>query len=462
MDSIVALATGPVNGALALLRLSGPLVDNLLSRAFKPSDPHPFPLPPRRVILGFWLDGDAQLDQVLVTYFPAPHSYTGETMAEISCHGANYIVARIQQVALAHGFRLALPGEFTRRAFLNHKLDLTQAEAVNDLIQAVSPLQLQNALAQLKGELSLQLKDLRQQLLHLHALLTLELDFAEEDVQFADRAALCQLVAQAQSKIQSLAASFKAGNAIKQGVSVAIVGPPNSGKSTLLNHILQEELAIVSNIPGTTRDAIEGTKNLQGLPFRFIDTAGFRDTSDPIESLGIQRTKEKLAQAAIGLIVVDASLLPRYALQNLQLTLAQLNPSTPAALVVSKCDIAEPASLNELKDLLCALSPSRPVLPWSAPDHRGLEEIENTLVSIAQTLLGHQGAYAISSPRHYAALCEADQAFTHLLQAMQSQLPTEILAFHLHNVEQALASITGEFSTDDVLDEVFSHFCIGK
>ncbi len=462
MSSIIALASGPVNGALALLRLSGPLVDQLLACCFAPSRPHSFPLPARTALLGYWLDGQAQLDQVIVAYFPAPHSYTGENMAEISCHGSNYIVSRIQQLALEHGFRLAQPGEFTRRAFLNHKLDLAQAEAVNDLLQASSPIQLQNALAQLKGELSDQLNSLRLQLIRLHALLALELDFSEEDVEFADRSLLLQIATHAKDKIHELASSFKAGNAIKQGISVAIVGPPNSGKSTLLNHIMREELAIVSDIPGTTRDAIEGNKILQGLPFRFIDTAGLRDTSDPIENLGIQRTEEKLLLAAIVLVVIDASLLPRYAMQNLQQTLAHLDPNPRCAVVVSKCDIAEPANLTELQKLIADLNPNLPALLWSAPALRGLNAIENKLVDMAHALLDHPGAYAISSPRHYEALCAAEAAFQQFLQAMQEQQPSEILAFHLNNIEQALSAITGAVATDDVLDEVFSHFCIGK
>ena len=309
MHTIVALSTGSIHGAIAIVRISGPdavsIADTLFhsARGAKLSS-----LPPRVAHFGELLDGDAAIDQVVATRYQAPRSYTGEDMVEFACHGSSFIVERLLQMAMAKGARMAEKGEFTRRAFLNGKLDLAQAEAVADLINAQTAPQTQMATMQLKGGLSKTIDTLKAQLLELSALLELELDFSEEDVEFADRSRLMQLTQQAQSGIERLLASYTSGNAVREGVRIVITGSPNAGKSSLLNALAQEEIALVSDIPGTTRDAIETTLRVNGLQFRLTDTAGLRQSADPVERMGVQRAEQRIAQAAALIVVVDATL----------------------------------------------------------------------------------------------------------------------------------------------------------
>ena len=463
MHTIVALSTGSIHGAIAIVRISGPdavsIADTLFhsARGAKLSS-----LPPRVAHFGELLDGDAAIDQVVATRYQAPRSYTGEDMVEFACHGSSFIVERLLQMAMAKGARMAERGEFTRRAFLNGKLDLAQAEAVADLINAQTAPQTQMAFMQLKGELSKTIDTLKGQLLELSALLELELDFSEEDVEFADRSRLMQLTQQAQCGIERLLASYTSGNAVREGVRIVITGSPNAGKSSLLNALAQEEIALVSDIPGTTRDAIETTLRVNGLQFRLTDTAGLRQSADPVERMGVQRAEQRIAQASALIVVVDASLPWEHIKRDISTAIQHAAHGARIAILLSKVDLTPANELEQRYALAQKEFPSATHLRWAAPTRHGEQEILQWLSSIAAQLLPQGEAVVVTSARHAAALSEARQSLEGLTQSLNGHVTTDILAFQLRAAIDSLASITGGVDSNAVLDYIFSRFCIGK
>ena len=427
-DTICALATPP-GGAIAIVRVSGPdaiaITDNIFSKAIK--DAEGFTLH-----FGQIVDMDSkELDEVLVSVFRAPHSYTGEDSTEISCHGSPYIVKNLLESLIWAGARQAEPGEFTMRAFMNGKLDLSQAEAVADLIASSTQATHQMALSQMRGQFSNELKDLQEQLLHLTSLLELELDFNDQDVEFANRQQLSELMDKVEAHIKDLADSFQTGNAIKNGIPVAIIGAPNVGKSTLLNALLGEERAIVSNIQGTTRDLIEDTTQIGGITFRFIDTAGIRKTQSKLERMGIERSIEAAEKAKIILLITDAG----------------------------KCDISLPSS-----SYLYHRLPDDRLFHISAAKGDGMEILKQALVKEVSLPTNLDATHSIvTNVRHYNALKQALKAIRRAKKAFATQTPTDLVAEDLRGCLHSLAEITGsEITSEHVLHNIFANFCVFK
>jgi tRNA modification GTPase len=446
-DIIVAPATA-AGGAIAVIRLSGPEVCALCDRFFKGRKPlaqaKGYTLHYGRI-----MDGDRAVDDVLVSVFRAPHSYTGEDSAEISCHGSSYIVSEILRLAQAAGARMAEPGEFTVRAYLAGKIDLAQAEAVADLIASSS--QAAHALAsqQMRGGYSASLETLRERLVALASLLELELDFSEEDVEFADRQALRETLEQIGRSIDGLRRSFALGNAIKEGVAVAIAGAPNVGKSTLLNRLLNDERALVSDIAGTTRDVIEEQTNIDGLVFRFLDTAGIRTTDDRLEQMGIQRTIQSIRRARIVIYLAAAdSLGPDGSIPQPDFTLSR---EQTLLTVVNKIDTCPTLVLPE------------GTIGISARSGAGINDLCLALRECVDTRALFQGDPVVSHSRHFQALSQASGALQQALSAFDS-LPADLLAEEIRTVTAALGSITGRglITPDEILSSIFSKFCIGK
>lgn len=394
------------------------------------------------------------LDEVLVCVFRAPQSYTGEDMAEISCHASPYVVSELLRRLGAAGCRMAGPGEFTRRAFTAGKMDLAQAEAVADLIAASSQAAHKLAFSQLRGHYSQRLRELRQQIIELGALMELELDFSEEEVEFADRGRLELLAREALAQIERLADSFRLGNAFKRGIPVAIVGPVNSGKSTLLNALLGEERALVSDIPGTTRDTVEEVLVLGGVAYRFIDTAGLRQTAEAVEIMGIERSLEQIGKASIVLVLLDASA-PVAELAGVVTDVrARLREDCRAIWVRSKSDIGGPDFASELG--------LEGLISISAKTGEGLAELRDAICAGArQDLLAADGLL-VTNQRHQQALLRAAEDLRRFLDGLSTSLPTDLLAEDLRSATAALGTIFGEVTPDDVLGEVFGRFCIGK
>jgi len=399
------------------------------------------------------------IDEVVVTYFKAPKSYTGEDIIEISCHGSIYVQQKILEILIENGCRLANAGEFTQRAFLNGKMDLSQAEAVADLIHSQSEGSHRLAIEQLRGGFSEKIKQLRQELIDFTALLELELDFSEEDVEFADRAKLLDLLHRIKTEIQTLSDSFKLGNALKNGIPVAIVGKPNVGKSTLLNALLNEEKAIVSDIPGTTRDTIEDTLNIRGTLFRFIDTAGLRESSDTIENIGIERTKKTIEKAQIVIVVDDVASTGSatgYAFPEL----VEGNVGAGLAPALDNNDKQIIHVVNKI-DNLPDFKTSTNEIPISAKTGKGIEKLTEKLLELA----GEQKVSdrtLVSNLRHYEALTRALSFITNSEDALKSGISADLVAIDIRGALHHLGEITGEISADDVLGAVFSRFCIGK
>ena len=409
------------------------------------------------------------LDDVLVSLFRAPHSYTGEDAAEICCHASPFIVSSLLDRLVDAGCRLAEPGEFTQRAFINGKMDLAQAEAVADVIESVSSAQHRVAINQLRGGYSAELRELRKQLLELTALMELELDFSEEDVEFADRARLRMLLDTACSHCRQLADSFRLGNAIRNGIPVAIVGAPNSGKSTLLNALLHDDRAIISDIPGTTRDTVEETCVIDGVLFRFIDTAGIREASDEIERLGIERTFRKISEAEIVLAMVDVSVpedeFRLSALSSIQeLMKFGVAKYQQWLILANKVDIS--GVNNNVTTLYSFVSSFNnkhiniSSLEISAKNGFGLDKLRSTLVSWVGPAVS--SGTLVTNARHAAALRAAADSLSAVSDGLDRNTPTDLLAEDLHSALASLGSITGQITTDDVLGEIFSRFCIGK
>lgn len=451
-DPICALATASGMGAIAVIRISGKGSKALVSKAFSKDLTA---LPTHTVHLGWMLgaNGD-RLDEVLATLFDHGKSFTGEESVELACHGSTFIQQLLLQRLAELGCRLAEPGEFTKRAFLNGRLDLSQAEAVADLIAAQSKQAHQVALQQLRGRFSSELQQLREQLIQFAALIELELDFGEEDVEFADRTALKLLVAEVLKLVRRLAASFELGNAIKNGVPVAIVGAPNTGKSTLLNQLLGEDRAIVSDIAGTTRDVIEEVLNIEGIQFRLIDTAGIRETTETIEALGIERSQQKIEQAKIVLCLADSG-----NASNLQETthwvqsLKTLHPDKNILSILNKVDLNTTVNLNNQEE----------ALQISALNGEGILELKNKLVQLTLGDYNVQDETIVSNARHHAALLQTAAALERAQEGLYGHTTADFIAMDIREAMRQLGHITGQIDVDtDILGAIFSKFCIGK
>ena len=460
-DTIIAPATVPGSGAISIVRISGPRALEAVSAVVSFSRPLN-DAPGYSIRYGTALQNDGSvLDEVLVSVFRAPHSYTGEEAAEISCHASRYVVETLLQRLCDAGARAAEPGEFTRRAFVNGKMDLAQAEAVADVIQSDNAAAHRVAMNQLRGGYSSRLKELRDKLLEVTALMELELDFSEEDVEFADRSRLVSLVEETLAHIRTLTDSFRLGNAIKTGIPVAIVGATNTGKSTLLNALLGEDRAIVSDIAGTTRDTVEETFNINGTVFRLIDTAGIRETEETIERIGIDRSLLKLTQADIVLGVIDATASLSEQQQRAQEIASRIrfNEQT-LLLLLNKMDLVSDPSRAET---MLVLDREIPTIPLSAKTGQGLEKLKNCLVTVwEKRLKGAEQALLVTNIRHYNALHKAADALELVKAGIASGTPTDLVSQDMRDSLYHLGSILGTITDDEILGRIFERFCIGK
>ena len=458
-DTIIALATASGAGAIAVLRISGTEAITISNTIFKSIHNKQLKNQPTHTVhLGHIVDADRVLDEVLVSVFKNPQSYTGEDVVEISCHGSSYIQQEIMQLCIRKGCRAASPGEFTLRAFLNGKMDLSQAEAVADLIASDSAAAHQIAMQQMRGGFSSEIKILREELLNFASLIELELDFSEEDVEFADRKQFQDLLQRIRRVLKYLLDSFSTGNVIKNGVPIAIIGAPNVGKSTLLNALINEDKAIVSNIAGTTRDAIEDEITIEGVKFRFIDTAGIRQTEDTVEAIGIEKTFEKMAQSQVILQLFDASKITTASsqeiLKQIQDTATQY-PEKQLLIIVNKMDTS---SHKVIKDCL----DSQEFLGLSAKTGEGVAILKTQLLGLVQMGKLRNNDTIITNARHYDALGQALENIQNVQNGLQNGLSGDLLAIDIREALHHFGRITGEISTDDLLGNIFSNFCIGK
>ena len=464
-DTIVAPATMPGTGAITVIRVSGrdalEIVGKVVkckSRSIESSDAN-------SVRYGFVHNDDGSLvDEVLVSVFKSPHSYTGEDAAEISCHASSFVASEILRLLCEAGARMAEPGEFTRRAFVNGKMDLAQAEAVADVISSSNSASLRVAINQLRGGYSSELQDIRSRLIEITSLLELELDFSEEDVEFADRSRLSSLLDEVSGHLETLASSFRYGNAIKNGVPVAIVGSVNVGKSTLLNALLGEERAIVSDTPGTTRDTVEETLTLDGILFRFIDTAGLRNASEIVEKIGISRSYKKLSEASIVIAVLDVMASEEENEASISDIVSKIDFSAQKLIVLlNKADILE-GNINVSLINKSVLSTEDKVVKLyiSAKDGFGLDELKKWLVSSQKDISLDSDQTIVTNFRHYQALREAALAIEKVRSSLASCLSSDLLAEDLRQALHHLGTITGEVTSDEVLGQIFERFCIGK
>ena len=444
-DTICALATSP-GGALGIIRISGPQALEILSHVFR-SKGNAQSFSANTIHYGHILSGIEVIDEVMAAVFKAPHSYTGEDSVEISCHGSRYILNKVLELLVRNGCRMANPGEYTMRAYLNGKMDLSQAEAVADLITSSNKATHQMAMSQLRGHFSNELTHLREQLLKLTTLLELELDFSDhEDLEFADRSELLELAEKTDAHILKLAHSFETGQALKQGIPVAIVGKTNVGKSTLLNRLVKDDRALVSDIHGTTRDTIEETMEIQGVSFRFIDTAGIRQTSDTVEQMGIERTYQMIEKARIILWLIDEAPTPDE-LHDMQ----QRCEGKSLLIIQNKID---------LNGGIGNLSP----LKISAKHGQGLDTLEAAIYEAANIPTLSESDVIVSSTRHYQALLSAHKNLAQVIEGLHQNISGDLLSENLRLVLSDLAEITGDglISSQEVLNNIFSHFCVGK
>ena len=453
-DTIVAPAT-PAGGALCLIRLSGKESITICDKIFR-GRVSLLSARPSTIHYGDIVDGNEVVDDVMVSVFRSPRSFTGEDSVEISTHGSRYVVQRVITLLTQHGARLAEAGEFTRRAFLAGKMDLSQAEAIADVIAADSHASHAIASTQMRGAYSDELRELRDKLIHITSLLELELDFSEEDVEFADRGELCRLLQTTRDKVSSLAASFSLGNALKEGIMVAIAGRPNVGKSTLLNRLTGEDRAMVSDIAGTTRDTIEATANINGVIYRFIDTAGLHSTDDRLERMGIERTAKALHKAHIILWISDD------AQADFSYDLEDFTPNEQQKVihVINKIDqqsCEENTSLPE-----SGKHPDYPTVRISAKYGTGVDLLLDELASTLDPSTAYQGDVIVSSQRHYSALIEAQTALDAALDALDADISSDLLSEDIRQTMYHLGTITGEITSEDILKSIFSNFCIGK
>lgn len=458
---ICAIATAPGMGAIAVIRLSGKGCIEICDRIFvSPSHKKLVDVLPNTIHFGKIVNKEELIDEVLISVFHAPHSFTGEDSIEISCHGSVYIQQRILQLLISSGARLAAPGEFTQRAFLNGKMDLSQAEAVADLIASSSAAAHKMALSQMRGGFSDELMKLRMELLHITSLLELELDFSEEDVEFADRSELRNIAVGIDTLISRLCASFSLGNVIKNGIPVAIVGNTNVGKSTLLNALLKEDRAIVSDIEGTTRDVIEDTINLQGITFRFIDTAGIRHTDDQVENMGIERTFFKIEQARIVLFLIDATKNTEQFFPYYTRVKEHLGSDARLLILLNKTDQTDSADM--ILSQITSLSSGEKILPIAAKTGYNIHHLVDELISTINLNALHSGDAIVSNARHYEALSHARLAIERVITGLDSHLSGEFVSQDIRECLHYLGEITGQITTDEVLGNIFKNFCVGK
>lgn len=455
-DTIIALATSSGVGAIAVIRISGEEAIQIVNTFFKSKfgAKDLTKVKSHTIHLGHIIDGDRTIDEVLVSVFKDPNSYTGENVVEINCHGSVYIQQEIIQLFLKNGVRNANPGEFTLRAFLNGKMDLSQAEAVADLIASNSAASHQVALQQMRGGFSNEIELLRQQLLNFASLIELELDFAEEDVEFADRTEFKNLIGKISEVLKRLIDSFALGNVLKNGIPVAIVGEPNVGKSTLLNALLNEDKAIVSDIAGTTRDAIEDEINIEGVTYRFIDTAGIRHTKDVVESIGIQKTFENIEKAQLVLHLVNA-----LEIDNLRNTVDELKgkyPNKKILTIVNKADLLTEATTTQLHTEFSNL------IVLSAKHKTGIHTLTETLTGLANKGALSNNETIVSNSRHFEALNNAFTAIKEVQNGIDLNISTDLFAIDIRQALFHLGEITGEVTTEDLLGNIFANFCIGK
>jgi len=458
-DTIIALSTPPGAGAIAVIRISGEAAISICDANFKSvSGKKLIDQKTHTIHLGHILKNKKTLDEVLVSVFKTPNSYTGENVIEISCHGSSYIQQEIIQLFLRNGCRIANPGEFTLRAFLNGKLDLSQAEAVADLIASDNEASHQVAIQQMRGGFSNEIKALREELLNFASLIELELDFSEEDVEFANRDQFKELLTRIVNVLKHLIDSFAVGNVIKNGIPVAIIGEPNVGKSTLLNALLNEEKAIVSDIAGTTRDAIEDELIIKGIGFRFIDTAGIRDTKDVIESIGIKKTFEKINQSQVVIYLFDAAMVTPKNENKFNIEIKSIKnkfPDKPLIIVANKID-------NANTEFIASKFSYKNLLLLSAKENLGVEELKNKLFEFVNTGALRNNQTIITNSRHYDALLKALEDIQKVQEGINANLSGDLLAIDIRQALYHFGEITGEITNDDLLGNIFANFCIGK
>lgn len=462
-ETIVALATPSGAGAIAIIRLSGKEAISISAQVFESVSGKDITSQKTHTIhLGHIMDGAKTYDQVLLSIFKGPNSYTGEHVVEISCHGSVFIQQQIIQLLLRKGAKMAQAGEFTLRAFLNGKLDLSQAEAVADLIASDNEASHQIAMQQMRGGFSNEIAKLREELLNFASLIELELDFAEEDVEFADRTAFHELINRIEFVLKRLIDSFAVGNVIKNGIPVAIVGEPNVGKSTLLNALLNEERAIVSDIAGTTRDTIEDELVISGIGFRFIDTAGIRETKDVVESIGIQKTFEKIEQAQVVILLLDAKELQVSGLK-FQVEIEKIKnkfPQKPLVVILNKVDLL---SINEVETIRQELETLNLKLETiSAKQKTGIDELKNTLLSFVNTGALRNNETIVTNTRHYDSLLKALEEIQKVKWGLDSGISSDLMAIDIRSALFYFGEITGEVTNDELLGNIFANFCIGK
>ena len=459
-DTIVALATPSGSGAIAVIRLSGNEALTIADKNFKSviSQKSLRNQKTHTIHLGHIIDNEKTLDEVLVSVFKNPNSYTGEDVVEISCHGSSYIQQEIIQLFLRKGCRMATAGEFTLRAFLNGKLDLSQAEAVADLISSDNEASHQIAMQQMRGGFSSEIAKLREELLNFASLIELELDFTEEDVEFADRTQFKQLIERINFVLKRLVDSFAVGNVIKNGIPVAIVGEPNAGKSTLLNALLNEDRAIVSEVAGTTRDTIEDEISIGGIGFRFIDTAGIRETEDVVESIGIKKTFEKIEQSQVVIYLFDAK--HNIAkLESVRIEIEKIrnkHPQKSLLVIANKIDALTDIQLAEINKTIAD------VLLLSAKTAFGVDQLTNSLLTLINTGALRNNETIVTNSRHYDALLKAFEEILKVQHGLETGLPGDLLAIDIRQALYHFGEITGEITNDDLLGNIFANFCIGK
>lgn len=461
-STICAISTAPGVGGIAVVRISGTKAISIVNKIFvaKNKEQHFLEQSPNTVCFGSIVNQKNELiDEVLVSIFKAPHSFTGEDIVEISCHGSIFIQQEILKLLLEQGCESARAGEFSQRAFLNGKMDLSQAEAIADLIASSSAVSHRMALNQMRGNFSKELMKLREKLLNFVSLIELELDFNEEDVEFADRDELKKLALDIEKKVLSLADSFSLGNVLKNGIPVALVGETNVGKSTLLNFLLNEEKAIVSDIHGTTRDVIEDMVNIGGVTFRFIDTAGIRDTKDKIENMGIERTYQKIEQASIILWLIDATQVSEH-IEWLTERIAKRAVGKKVILVFNKIDKIDGEEHLILEELFAAFDAERIYI--SAKKHINTDILQDALLKAAQIPELQTGDVVVSNIRHYEALKKAQISIQRVIEGLEDNISHDFLSQDIRECMHFLGEITGQISTDEILGNIFENFCIGK
>lgn len=458
-DTICALATANGIGAIGIIRISGEQSFEIVNTIFEGKNLQK--AESHTVHYGFIKDEDETIDEVMISVFHAPKTFTTENSVEISFHGSPYIGKKILEALIKNGARMAKAGEFTMRAFMNGRIDLSQAESIADLIASENEASRKVALNQLKGGISNEISFLRNDLLNFTSLIELELDFAEEDVEFADRSALKMLLKKIENKLNSLIESFQYGNAIKNGTAVAIIGKPNAGKSTLLNALLKEERAIVSNIAGTTRDTIEEILHIKGHAFRLIDTAGLRETSDEIEAIGVKKAKEKVENAEVLVYLADAG--TDDFSEDIEMIKSLLRDDLKLIICATKIDEVIPTQYEKLEQIFRnEILTDFDFIKISAVENQNIQDLKNELSSYVEQLKSEEGNVVITNQRHYEALQKSLESVNRVEEAVASQISTELLSYELRNALEHLGEISGEFTNDEVLGNIFSKFCIGK